>query len=238
MSGSLFFNGLIKTKEIIQATYRQLPLFLISTLFILGILETNVAYLFLIIGCFMFFTSTWISQAVLSTIISSLKSPTLDKLFMSPNGGMIGCSILGGSGRSAAIAGGNTLVSPSYYIGFLGFFFTYIFMNAYELYARPAPSGANQEKVSNRQYQAGMSMFICVLLFLLFTFIRIFRFGSCERPLGGLLGLGIGMPLAYGWYKLLRTCGGNALSDMFGIIGRLVPTNAQDVNPVACVVTQ
>jgi hypothetical protein len=236
--GSLFFNGIIKVKKYIQATYRQLPLFIMATLFILGLLETNMAYLFLFIGGFLLFAGIWLSQAAFSFILGKYNSPTLNNWLTSPNGAIAGCSILGGSGRSAAIAGGSSVVTPSYYIGFLGFFFTYIFMNAYNLYIRPAPSGINQEKIDNRQYQAGMAMFICIALFIMFTLIRLFRFGACERPLGIVLGSGLGALFGYGWYNVLHSCGGDALSDLFGIIGRMVSANAKDENPVACVVTE
>jgi hypothetical protein len=236
---SLFFSGAIKAKELIHATFRQLPLFLIGTLFILGLMETNISYLFLVIGSFLFIATTWISQAVFSVLIPKLNIPLLTNLFMSPNGAMQGCSILGTSGRAAAIAGGSSIVAPSYFIGFLSFFFTYVFRNAYELYQRE-PASANdkaaKEKIDNRKYQAGMAMFLCVLLFLLFSAVRMFRFSGCERPLGALLGMGIGIPLAMVWYNMLHYCGGDALSDLFGIIGRLVPTDAKNSNPVACVV--
>jgi hypothetical protein len=236
---SLFFSGAIKAKELIHATFRQLPLFLIGTLFILGLIETNIAYLFLVIGSFIFIATTWMSQVILSFIVNRVNIPILTTLLMSPNGAMQGCSILGMSGRAAAIGGGSSIVAPSYFIGFLSFFFTYVFRNAYELYERePANAGdkAAKEKIDNRKYQAGMAMFLCILLFLLFSAIRMFRFGGCERPLGALLGMAIGIPLAMGWYNMLRYCGGDALSDLFGIIGRLVPTGAKDANPVACVI--
>lgn len=237
---SLFFSGTIKAKELIHATFRQLPLFLVGTLFILGLIETNIAYLFLVIGSVLFIATTWASQALLSVIVSKINIPVITNLLMSPNGSMQGCSILGASGRAAAIAGGSSIVSPSYFIGFLSFFFTYIFMNAYALYEREptasSTSTAAKEKIDNRKYQAGMAMFLCVLLFLLFSLVRMFRFSGCERPLGAALGIAIGIPMAIAWYNMLHYCGGDALSDLFGIIGRLVPTNAKDANPVACVV--
>jgi hypothetical protein len=241
---SLFFSGVIKAKELIHATFRQFPLFLMSTLFILGLMETNIAYLFLLIGSFLLISSTWLLQALFSFIVG--KVPKIANWFMSHNGSMQGCSILGGSGRAAAIAGGSGIVAPSYYIGFISFFFTYVFMNALALYQRqPATieTESAKEKIDNRKYQAGMAMFLCVVFFLLFLAIRLFSFGGCELPVnkmaGGILIL-LNMTgaswLAVGWYNMLQYCGGDALSDLFGIIGRLVPTNAKDANPVACVV--
>lgn len=242
---SLFFSGVIKAKELIHATFRQFPLFMVGVLFILGLMETNIAYLFLVIGLFACTASTWLLQALFSFIVG--KAPSLSNWFMSPNGSMQGCSILGSSGRAAAIAGGNSIVSPSYYIGFISFFFTYIFMNAKALYDRQ-PSSINgkaaQEKVDNRKYQAGMAMFLCVLFFVLFLGIRLVRFGGCEMPINKmaagiliLLNITGASWLAVGWYEMLQSCGGDALSDLFGIIGRLVPTNSRDTNPVACVVS-
>jgi hypothetical protein len=241
---SLFFSGAIKAKELIHATFRQFPLFLIGTLFILGLIETNIAYLFLVIGSFICIAATWSLQAILSLIIS--KTPSISNFFMSSNASMQGCSILGVSGRAAAIAGGSSIVVPSYFIGFISFFFTYVFINAFALYQREPVVSENskdiKEKVDNRKYQAGMAMFLCVVIFLLFLAIRLLRFGGCELPINKLAGFILillniagASGLATGWYKMLQTCGGDALSDLFGIIGRLVPTNAKDVNPVACV---
>ena len=118
-------------------------------------------------------------------------------------------------------------------------------MNALALYQREPATIATQsakEKIDNRKYQAGMAMFLCVVFFLLFLTIRLVKFGGCELPVNKIAGailIILNMTgaswLAVGWYKMLQTCGGDALSDLFGIIGRLVPTNAKDANPVACV---
>lgn len=238
---SLFFSGAIKAKELIHATFRQLPLFLIGTLFIFGLIETNVAYLFFVIGSFAFLSITWLFQAALSPIISKINSPKIVNLFMSPNGGMTGCSILGTYDRAAIISGGSSIVSPSYFIGYLAFFFTYVFLNALSLYDRTEQVSTTDkgtaEKIDNRKYQSGMTMFMCVALFLLFALIRLFKFSQCERIIGALLGTGIGIAFGILWNRALSACGGSALSDLFGILGRLVPTNAKDANPVACVVS-
>ena len=238
---SLFFSGAIKAKELIHATFRQLPLFLIGTLFILGLMETNGAYLFFVIGSFAILPITWLFQAALSPIISKINSPKIVDLFMSPNGGMTGCSILGTYDRAVITSGGSSIVAPSYFIGYLAFFFTYIFLNALSLYDRTddvAPKDpATAEKIDNRKYQSGMTMFMCVAFFLLFSLIRLFKFSQCERILGAVLGIAIGIIFGILWNRALSACGGAALSDLFGILGRLVPTNAKDANPVACVVS-
>jgi hypothetical protein len=239
---SFFFSGAVKAKELIQSTFRQLPLFLIGTLFILGLMETNVAYLFFVIGSFCFLSGTWLLQSILSMIINKINKPSITDLFMSPNGNMLGCSILGTSDRAAAMAGGSTMVSPSYFIGYLAFFFTYIFLNALALYNRTGDvSDSNKEvaeKVDNRKYQAGMSMFICVLFFIVFSLVRLIKFKQCERTIfGAVLGTGLGIGFAYSWNQLLNVCGGATLSDMFGILGRLVPPDTKNTNPVACVVS-
>lgn len=241
----LFFTGVLKTKELIHSTFRQFPLFLMATLFILGLMETNIAYLFLVIGLFMTLSATWGLQALFKFTVE--KVPYVANWFVSPNALMQGCSILGGSGRAAAVAGGSGVVVPSYFIGFISFFFTYIFINAYELYNRQPSTietESAKEKIDNRKYQAGMAMFLCVAFFLLMLIIRLIKFTGCELPINKkagiiliLLNAGAAGTLAWSWYKALQYCGGDALSDLFGIIGRLVPTNAKDSNPVACVMT-
>ena len=234
-ASGLFFDGVIKAKELIQATYRQFPLFISATIFFLGIIQTNSAYLFLTIGFFLFFFASWLFQAIFeSTIIKS--GNWFENHLTIPTAGQLGCSILGGSGRAEAIKGGRMIVGPSYFMGFLAFFCTYVFRNAYALYNRPYAADADKEKIANREYQAGMAMFVVVVMFLLFTIIRFTRYRGCETVLGALLGILIGGPLAYGWYEALQSCGGDVLSDLFGIIGRLVPASAADATPVACVV--
>jgi hypothetical protein len=246
----LLFSALAKTKELIQVTFRQLPLFLIGTLFILGLMETNTAYLFLVIGSFVCMALIWFLQALLSFIVGKANNQSITNFFMSSAASMQGCSILGLNvdERAAAIAGEKTIVTPSYYIGFISFFFTYVFRNAYDLYNRTPDEVNNskeaQEKIDNRKYQAGMTMAFCIVFFLLFAMVRILKFSGCEMPpsiagriIGFVFTTGIGIGIANSWYSLLHQCGGDVLSDLFGIIGRIVPTNAADSNPVACVVS-
>lgn len=234
-ASGLLFDGLIKAKEIIQSTYRQFPLFITATIFFLGIIQTNSAYLFLSIGFFLFLFAIWLIQAILGSI-NFTPGGKLERWLTIPSAGNLGCSILGSSGRTEALKGGRMLVAPSYYMGFLAFFFIYLFRNAYSLYNREYAADADKEKIANRQYQAGMAMFVICLLFVLFTIIRWQRFGACETLIGSLAGIAIGGSLAYGWFEALQSCGGDSLSDLFGIIGRLVPASAADATAVACVV--
>jgi hypothetical protein len=234
-ASGFFFDGLIKAKELIQATYRQFPLFICATIFFLGIIQTNSAYLFLTIGFFLLFFAIWLGQTVLGSL--TITPDTWRERWLTiPTAGNLGCSILGSSGRAEALKGGRMLVAPSYFMGFLAFFSTYVFRNAYALYSREYAADADKEKIANRQYQAGMAMFVVTLMFLLFTIIRFTRYSACETWFAALTGVLIGGPLAYGWYEALQSCGGDVLSDLFGIIGRLVPANAADATPVACVV--
>jgi hypothetical protein len=236
-----FFSGAVKAKEFVHASFRQLPLFLTATLFILGLMETNVAYLFFVIGIVALTGLIWGFQALLNPILPKLASATKWQwpitLFTSSNGNLQGCSILGLPGRAAAIEGGRTIVAPSYYMSFIFFFFSYIFLNGLDLYNRiPSdPSKAATEKIDNRKYQAGMIMFTCAAFVLAFGIARIIYFKDCETIFGHLLGLGIGIGMAVGWHNLLNYCGASEISDLFGIIGRLVPANAKDANPVACI---
>lgn len=224
---SVLLDGLLKTREFIQATFRQLPLFLVATLLFLGILETNVSYLFLTIGSVVLFGVIWVAQLLLGKIDALMPYITSKEA----------CSVLG-TALGPSLNQTTQIVAPSYYIGFLAFFFTYVFLNAYQLYSFPVPEKADTERVNNRIYQAGIAMFMCILLFLVFTIVRITKFGGCETVTGMVLGGVIGVPLAYGWYRLLRVCGGDAISDLFGIIGRLVPADTVNSTPVACMKTE
>jgi hypothetical protein len=238
---TLFFSGVVKAKEFVHASFRQLPLFLTATLFILGLMETNVAYLFFVIGIVTLTGLNWAFQALLNLIMPKLAAATKWEWplswFTSSNGNLQGCSILGLPGRAAAIEGGRTIVAPSYFVSFIYFFFSYIALNAVDLYNRmPSdPSKSAKEKIDNRKYQAGMIIFICIVLSLFFFITRLINFHQCETIFGGLLGMGLGVGFGVGWHNLLNYCGASEISDLFGIIGRLVPANAKDANPVACI---
>jgi hypothetical protein len=51
---------------------------------------------------------------------------------------------------------------------------------------------------------------------------------NCETPLGMPVALVVFVPVAYYWYKVLVSCSGDRLTDLFGVVNRIMvePKNA------------
>jgi hypothetical protein len=239
MNGSLFFSVLVKIKEYLQASYRQLPLYMMATLFALGIIQTNMAYIFFTLGCAALFTTIWGFQLILEMVLSKVSDPAKRNLFTIP-GGTTGCSILSLFGKASDTE--ISLVTPSYFIGFLAFFASYIISNAVHLYTRDPPTlgkDADPElqkdlnaKVDNRKQHATIIMILVSAFTIVFTGIRLIWFRSCERAVGVILGGIIGTGVGIGWFQFLDNCWGSAFSDLFGITSRI---NVSMKEPMACV---
>jgi hypothetical protein len=234
-----FYEFVATLKDFLYVGYLKFPMIITGTLMILGLAQVNTAYLFLTLGIFALFFGVFLLQLLFSALTVSdelrpwLAKPTREvcsildegatKLFSAP------------STTRVDPLKGMTLVTPSYYLSFVIFFFSYIFFNALHLYNKdPGPAAAsNPDGVNNRQYQAVIGMILCIVALLAFLVIRYYFF-SCETGLGFILSLPAGY-FAYLWYSILVDCGEDRMSDMFGIIGRLLPQSMDSQQPVACV---
>ena len=238
VSGSLLFTAIIKVKEYLQASYRQLPLYIMATLFVMGVLQTNMAYMFFTLGCGALFGIIWVIQAILELLLKDA-TPERKALFM-VDGKSTSCNIL--SSLTSLSDAGPALVTPSYYIGFIAFFATYILSNAVHLYTRTPPDVAPDAdpelkkevdaKVDNRKKHAIIIMTFVSLFTVIFLLIRLFYFKGCEKVIGVISSILIGTTVGYSWFAILNACWGNAFSDLFGITSRI---NVSKTDVVACV---
>jgi hypothetical protein len=125
-------------------------------------------------------------------------------------------------------------VVPSYWLSIMSFFFTYLILNAQNLYNKQSSSKASKAAVDARKNQTMISIIILSITAVLFTLMR--YSSSCETGLGVIISWLLGGGLAYGWYKFMRQCGLGRLDDIFGISNRLLPMQSyEEPSPTMCV---
>ncbi len=234
-----FYEFMATLKDFLYVGYAKFPMIITGTLMILGLAQVNTAYLFLTLGIFTLFFGVFLLQFLFNFLATSdalrpwLTKPTRES-----------CSILDEAAtklfstsptKGPDLLKGLSLVTPSYYLSFIIFFFSYIFFNGYHLYNKdPGPdAAANPDNLNNRKYQAMIGMILSCVALLAFLIIR-FKLFSCETLFGFIFSLPAGY-LAYVWYNILIDCGEDRMSDMFGILGRILPTSMGSQQPTACV---
>ena len=127
-------------------------------------------------------------------------------------------------------------VVPTYWVTIMGFFFTYLFINALRLYKKQETSKAPASSVAARKSQSMTSMIIIIAVGIIFAIMRYAT--SCETMLGMILGSLLGGSIAYGWNKFMKRCGLGRLDDLFGISNRILPLQSyEETEPTVCVPT-
>lgn len=134
---------------------------------------------------------------------------------------------------SLASAGQTLYVAPSYWIGHITFFFTFLFTNATFLFLKDPTPSADPNKVENRKAQTMTAMILSLVLFVALVIFRVAMTGT-ETWLGTAVGISLVIPVAYGWYELSRVCGARD-ADIFGILQKILPEGAKDEPPMTCV---
>jgi hypothetical protein len=113
---------------------------------------------------------------------------------------------------------------PSYWMSGTVFFIVYFLLNAYTLYTRPSAENAPEDKVRLRKTQASIAMFVVTIIGLALVGMRLFS-SSCETPIGALVGIGVGF-VGVWWFKVLQACSADRLTDLFGIVSKIVPDSS------------
>lgn len=124
-------------------------------------------------------------------------------------------------------------VFPSYWLGEIAFFFSFILSNASAIIDMKADENAPKDKVENRKQQAKMVFGIAITMFIVIALIRLLVLG-CETILGTIYGSVIFGVLAAAWYQVAKSCSMRD-SDLFGIVQGILPPNINDQSPVTCV---
>lgn len=227
-------SSILKTREYIFMSLKELPLIISAASLFLGIAEGNMNLLMLFVG-------EGIAAPLAAGIVGFILNFILghiDSFFgltgsntgsywttrASDVGGLIGYSNSGPPLVSAV---------PTYWLVMVLFFFSYLFINALSLYQQPATEGADSDKVESRKSQAVISMGLILVVGLCVILAHFFLQGG-ETILGVIVAALVAVPLAYGWFKWLETCSLGRLEDLFGIRARLLPESAVDEAPVVC----
>lgn len=220
-----FYEFVVTLKDFLHVGFLKFPLIITGTLFVLGLVTVNTAYLWVTMGAIVTAAAVWILQLIFNVILS--KKPDWASVFtVLPNEF---CSIL-----TVGKQTGQVNVTPSYWYSLVIFFATYLFMNALKIYNRPpgSQSTAEPDTLNNRQFQASMCMGLIVLLTFILAYLRFNYASSCETILGFVLSLGA-IGIGVGWFNMLSDCGEDRAYDLFGILGRIMP--ASTTAPQACV---
>ncbi len=211
-------SAVVKIREFIVHGFRILPIVLGSFAFILGVGQGNMAFFFLFLGIALVVPIVNLAANSIFGMAFSRLPETLYKIKGAPTPG--GCAVFGEFANKGDIT--------SYWLSTLVFFVTYLFINAYNLYNRPASKSAPAHKVDARETQAAMAMAI-ILIFGIGMLLYRFLATGCETPLGLPVALVVFIPAAYYWYNVLVSCSGDRLTDLFGVVNRIMaePANAR-----------
>ena len=221
------------TRNIASQGFRSLPVILSSTILVLGMTQGNINLLFLFVGlailsplaCFII-NVLW--ELLFSNTPSWATIPA--ELWKMENATAEQCSMF----FSKTDIPQTMNVVPSYWLTMMAFFFTYLLLNAYNLYNKQSESKASKAAVDARKSQTIMSMFVIIGISIHFT---IFRYSTtCETGLGVIISWLLGFAIANGWYSFMKNCGLGRLDDVFGISNRLLPMQSyEEPSPTMCV---
>jgi hypothetical protein len=220
-----------------------LPLTIGGTFLLIGHFVGNYAMLFFLIG--------YLGLVPVATFLVNL----LSDFFADPNKHIPGggkdskvCNIISSNTTERA----DNIVS--YWMTMTGFFFGYIFTNAYALYSMaptqtPDPSNPESGKqidagIALRSSQSITAMVLIVALGIIVLYMRIF-YNGCDFSLSGnpfvlilsLLAVVGSVAGGWAWYEVLGSVGDNRLADLFGIANRMMTPSALINAPYACLPT-
>lgn len=212
-------------RQNIQQAFLSFPLLLIGWSLFMGFTQGNIGLMVLTLGHLVPVPAlTALVQSILDYFAQG--SP----LFTVANRDV--CSMLPGSVNyeQAFIS-----VAPSYWMAHVTFFFAFLLSNAVSILTQEADENADPEKVERRKNQATVAILLTSLVFAAAVLLRFFAVG-CETIPGILIAFATMGSLGFGWYKLAQMCAARD-ADVFGIIQKILPPNAEDPPPMTCVYT-
>lgn len=220
-------------RGMIQQSFLSLPLLLIGWSLFMGSLQGNIGLLVLFLGQITAVPlASLFSNTLFEFILKKAESPTSQFLpFIQVNNADV-CNLVPGKTDYGVPF---LSVAPSYWMAQLIFFASFLLSNAYAVYTMQAADTADPEKVERRKSQALLSMILTSVFATLAILGRKFLVG-CETWLGMLIAMLVIAPVGFGWYQLARECSARD-SDIFGIIQKVLPEEAQQPPPMSCVYT-
>jgi hypothetical protein len=229
---SLIGQFVCGTKHILSQGFHSLPVILSTTILVLGMTQGNINLLFFFVGLSVLTPLVCLlANILLELLFSKLGVP--DYLWKLDQGSAEACKLI----NTTVSALPETLtVTPSYWLSIMAFFFTYLILNAQDLYNKQSSSKASKAAVDARKNQTMISMVILTVFAILSTLMRYAT--TCENGLGVVLSWILGGSMAYGWYTFMKNCGLGRLDDIFGISNRLLPMQSyEEPSPTVCVPT-
>ena len=203
-------SNILAMKEYLLRGVSLFPILIATVSFVLFAGLGNTAFLFLFIGLG-FLVPILVYILFLAAGIVLTNFPTI--LYVKD----ANCMFRNGSD-------GMKSVFPSYWMSGTVFFIVYFLLNAYTLYTRPSAENAPEEKVRLRKTQAAIAMFVVTIIGLALVGMRLFS-SSCETPIGAFVGIGVGF-VGVWWFKVLQACSADRLTDLFGIVSKIVPDSS------------
>jgi hypothetical protein len=229
---SLISDFVCGTKNLLSQGFHSLPVILSTTILVLGMTQGNINLLFFFIGLSVL---TPLACLLLNIIgeLAFTKLGVPDSLWKLDESTAEACKLI----TTTISEVPQTLnVIPSYWLSIMAFFFTYLFLNAQDLYSKQSSSKASKAAIDARKNQTMISMVILSIAAILFTLIRYST--TCELGLGVVVSWVLGGGIAFGWHSFMRKCGLGRLDDIFGISNRLLPMQSyEEPSPTMCVPT-
>jgi hypothetical protein len=210
-------------KESVSHGFGSLPAILGGALFILSLAQANFNLLFFFFGMWIV-TPLWtfLLNGILEMLFSFGGIPT--EFYAPATSGAPQCSIF--SGASNGLPGPVNTV-PSFWLSMMIFFYTYLLMNAIELYNMPPTPGAKEVQLRARKFKAATSISILLILGVGTIWLR-YVTSNCESAFGVLISLST-VAIGYAWFKFMKNCGIGRLEDVFGITSRMIPVKEDTI---------
>lgn len=230
---SLISHFVCGTKNLLSQGFHSLPVILSTTMLVLGMTQGNINLLFFFIGLSILTPLACLLANILLELAFT-KFGVPDSLWKLDAATAEACKLINTTISELP----DTLnVIPSYWLSIMAFFFTYLILNAQDLYNKQSSSKASKAAVDARKNQTMISMVILSIAAILFTLVRYST--TCENGLGVVISWILGSSIAVGWYNFMRQCGLGRLDDIFGISNRLLPMQSyEEPSPTVCVPTK
>jgi hypothetical protein len=208
-------NIIQRVRQYIIMSYVSLPLILLTFSLFVGLSLGNIGFLLFAAGQILLLSFTWVVQYLLrnQTGLSKLGADISQLV------------------PSAPVVAAEAGRSPTYWLTFMFFFFSYIVTNASFVFNMDSTNKSTIE-YENRRAKAVAIMVISALVSLSFVILRTL-YQDLETWGGLLLAAAIGVPAGVGWYYLSNLVGIRH-ADIFGVVTQIIPKEAAGTGPKTC----